>query len=287
MKKYPRAGSLSLLWVATSFVLLECVLYFVPMPTEGSTDTRSAYQSPLPERTEASPAQVGTVGSSKPSTWILSAEGGSRRFGAVTLHVPAGFTHQGGADIRAFLQATSQAIQLPSGIVPGTLFSVGIWPPNDQAVFEKPIELRVLIDPSHLRGRATSDLQLLQYQPATKTWMLLPSSFEIGAYQVVGSVLTFTPVAKDFPTWGNQTFFAVSQGSHPDASSAGKSALRSNANFRSGPGTSFPIVRRGVTGESVRVDGKSADGRWLQLADGTWVAAFLVANPPNILPIVK
>ncbi len=53
MKKHPRTGSLSLLWFAASFVLLECILYFVPMPTSGSTVVRSEYQSPLPERTGA------------------------------------------------------------------------------------------------------------------------------------------------------------------------------------------------------------------------------------------
>lgn len=287
MKKHPRAGSLSLLWLAGSFVLLGCILYFAPMPTEGATDTRTAYQSPLPERTGASSSASGTDGLSKPSTWILSAEGGSRRFGAVTLHIPAGFTHQGGADIRAFPQTPGKALQLPSGFVPGTLFSVGIWPPNDQAVFEKPIELRVLIDPTKVNGGTTSNLQLLQYEPATKTWVPLNSRFDAGAYQMVGSVLTFTPVAKDYPTWGNQTFFAVSHGSSADASSARQTVLRSNANFRSGPGTTFPIVRRGIAGESVQVDGKSADGRWFQLADDTWVAAFLVANPPNDLPTIK
>ena len=115
--------------------------------------------------------------------------------------------------------------------------------------------------------------------------MPLQSNFDTGAYQLVGSVLTFTPVAKDFPTWGNQTFFAVAQGADFAPNSAGKSELLSNANFRAGPGTSFPIVRRGKAGEAVSVDGKSADDRWLHLADGTWVAAFLVAGPPNDLPI--
>jgi hypothetical protein len=240
----------------------------------------------LPEHTGATPSETATGESLKPPTWIFSDEGGARRFGAVTLIVPAGFTRQGGADIRAFLQSVSSAVQLPKKYVPGTLFSVGIWPPNDQTVFEKPIEVRVLIDPAQLNGGAASNLQILQYDPATKTWATVQSRFEIGAYQVTGSVLAFTPVARDFPTWGNQSFFVVSQGSTSNAANANQSALQSNANLRSGPGSSFSIVRRGIAGESVQVEGRSADGRWLQLADDTWVAAFLVANPPNILPII-
>ena len=35
MKKQPHAGTPSLVWFAAAFILFECLLYFVPMPTQG------------------------------------------------------------------------------------------------------------------------------------------------------------------------------------------------------------------------------------------------------------
>lgn len=49
-----------------------------------------------------------------------------------------------------------------------------------------------------------------------------------------------------------------------------------NANLRSGPGLNYSIVGRLLRGECVVIIGRTEDGRWLQLIDGKWVAAFLV-----------
>lgn len=54
------------------------------------------------------------------------------------------------------------------------------------------------------------------------------------------------------------------------------------ANLRGGPGTEFPVVGSADAGALVAVVSKNAAGDWYQLADGTWIAAFLVDNPPDV-----
>ncbi|RIK33422.1 MAG: hypothetical protein DCC55_34945 [Chloroflexi bacterium] len=49
-----------------------------------------------------------------------------------------------------------------------------------------------------------------------------------------------------------------------------------NANLRAGPGTTFAIVGSVRTGDKLTVVSQNAAGDWLELADGKWIAAFLV-----------
>jgi hypothetical protein len=58
-----------------------------------------------------------------------------------------------------------------------------------------------------------------------------------------------------------------------------------NANLRSGPGTDFAIVGGVVDGESLEIVGRNADGTWYQLANGHWVAAFLVEGAAASIPV--
>lgn len=66
-----------------------------------------------------------------------------------------------------------------------------------------------------------------------------------------------------------------------------------NSNLRAGPGTSFEIVGRVEAGGTVTIVGENNDGTWLQLANGSWIAEFLVdpitadstdANEANATP---
>jgi hypothetical protein len=59
-----------------------------------------------------------------------------------------------------------------------------------------------------------------------------------------------------------------------------------NANLRSGPGTDFAIVGGVVDGESLEIVGRNADGTWYQLANGYWIAAFLVEGAAASIPVV-
>ena len=59
-----------------------------------------------------------------------------------------------------------------------------------------------------------------------------------------------------------------------------------NANLRSGPGTNYPVAGGVKTGQALTITGRNQAGDWLQLADGKWIAAFLVNNAPVGLAIV-
>ena len=59
-----------------------------------------------------------------------------------------------------------------------------------------------------------------------------------------------------------------------------------NANLRAGPGTGYPVVGAVAVGMPLRITGRNAAGDWLRLAEGTWIAAFLVDGAPNGLVVV-
>ena len=56
---------------------------------------------------------------------------------------------------------------------------------------------------------------------------------------------------------------------------------------RQGPGVEYPVQTLLPAGTAVAVVGRNAIGSWLQLADGNWIAADLVANVPRRLPRVS
>ncbi len=58
----------------------------------------------------------------------------------------------------------------------------------------------------------------------------------------------------------------------------------STANLRSGPGTTYPIVGSVEAGAELMVVGQNEDGAWFQLADGSWIAAFLVSPAGEAAP---
>lgn len=58
-----------------------------------------------------------------------------------------------------------------------------------------------------------------------------------------------------------------------------------DANLRSGPGTTFPIIGGTVTGQAINIVARNEAGDWFLLDNGGWVASFLVANPPNIVDV--
>jgi hypothetical protein len=60
-----------------------------------------------------------------------------------------------------------------------------------------------------------------------------------------------------------------------------------NANLRGGPGTNFPVIGSVATGQELIVTGRNQSGDWLQLADGKWIAAFLVNSMPKEVPVTQ
>ena len=57
------------------------------------------------------------------------------------------------------------------------------------------------------------------------------------------------------------------------------------ANLRGGPGTNYPVVGGVRAGDALPIVGQNDDGSWYKLAEGQWIAAFLVDNAPTDLPI--
>ena len=59
----------------------------------------------------------------------------------------------------------------------------------------------------------------------------------------------------------------------------------SNANLRSSPSTDAAIVGQATAGQALMIQARNVDSSWYQLSDGSWVAAFLVENAPQGLPV--
>ena len=64
----------------------------------------------------------------------------------------------------------------------------------------------------------------------------------------------------------------------------GPTALR-NANLREGPGTDYAAVGSLRAGQAIEAVGRNSAGDWIQLSDGAWVAAFLLSDVPDDLPV--
>lgn len=73
-------------------------------------------------------------------------------------------------------------------------------------------------------------------------------------------------------------------GTGPVANAPTTNAL---ANLRAGPGTNFAVVGSAQAGDALDIVGQNGDGTWFVLANGAWIAAFLVNNAPTGLPVVE
>ena len=59
------------------------------------------------------------------------------------------------------------------------------------------------------------------------------------------------------------------------------------ANLRAGPGANYAIVGGAATGQVLDIVGRNPAGDWYVLADGAWIAAFLVDDAPGSVPITE
>jgi endonuclease/exonuclease/phosphatase (EEP) superfamily protein YafD len=108
------------------------------------------------------------------------------------------------------------------------------------------------------------------------------------------------PVVARFVPQRTDDAAAVDSSTAPEPASAGDVPLATlapivltttptvnrGANLRGGPGTNYPVVGGAVAGQAVDVIGRNSTGDWLKLADGTWIAAFLVDDAPANLATV-
>lgn len=62
--------------------------------------------------------------------------------------------------------------------------------------------------------------------------------------------------------------------------------VASEANLRSGPGTDYDVVGQAAAGQALDLVGRNAAGDWYQLANGAWIAAFLVTGTVGDVAVV-
>ncbi len=65
----------------------------------------------------------------------------------------------------------------------------------------------------------------------------------------------------------------------------GNTTTNEVANLRNGPGTAYEKVGVILAGDPVSIVARTVAGDWYQMADGKWIAAFLVDNAPGGLQI--
>lgn len=79
----------------------------------------------------------------------------------------------------------------------------------------------------------------------------------------------------------------------PTVTTVSTGIVNNNANLRAGPGTAFDIIGSVEAKQSVVIVGSNSTQDWFQLADGAWIAAFLVTDlsmpiptlPPTATPM--
>lgn len=72
-----------------------------------------------------------------------------------------------------------------------------------------------------------------------------------------------------------------------DVPAATGPSVNTEANLRAGPSTDFDVVGSAPVGTVLDIVGQNSDGTWLVLANGAWIATFLVDNVPTGLPVVE
>ena len=62
-----------------------------------------------------------------------------------------------------------------------------------------------------------------------------------------------------------------------------------DANLRAGPGLEFAVLGGTITGQTIAIVGRNADGTWYRLDNTGWVAAQLVLNAPPLesIPVLN
>jgi hypothetical protein len=259
-------------------------VYFQPQqPPQYLQGHAFLFQTPLPEPEDSGAKEAAPA---KPETWILANQGGARQSGIVRVIVPPGFTNQSGANVYANMVVGSSSLPKGPSVLPATEFTVGIWPPNDQLQYQQAIEIRLLINAAQVSATDLSNLVLMMYNPATSSWVEQPSRFDPATFELVGRVQRFTPVGKDFPDWGGRSFFCVALRTGSAAVADTGPVANRNANLRAGPGINYAIVGRVAPGQALEPVGRTANGGWLLLDNGAWIAAFLVSNAPE-LPVAR
>lgn len=134
------------------------------------------------------------------------------------------------------------------------LLSIGAWIANtlvDNAPANPPVATEPLIASVQATATAVAEANI-PATPAPPPAILLPTP-------------TPTPPPADQPTVAP--------------------SVTVNANLRSGPGLEFPQIGGTIAGQTINIVARDDAGEWFLLDNGGWVAAFLVANAPDVASV--
>ena len=130
---------------------------------------------------------------------------------------------------------------------------------------------------------ARAKVQIVE-QTAAGDWYKLEDGKWIAAFPVTVADAEAIPRALEGKSAGAAP--AASATAAPaQTPAAARTAARQNGNLREGPGTSYANVGSLKAGAAVEPFGRNSAGDWIQLADGTWVAAALLSGVPADLPV--
>ena len=107
----------------------------------------------------------------------------------------------------------------------------------------------------------------------------------VTVWGVVTGLQKYTAVLSNQVTIPSVKAIDIQLGEVSNPRRPGATVANSNANLRGGPGTGFPVVGGVKAGDVLEATARNQAGDWLQLADGAWIAAFLVDGAPDDLPV--
>jgi uncharacterized protein YraI len=109
-----------------------------------------------------------------------------------------------------------------------------------------------------------------------------PANVPVVNDEILAAVQGTTPTEVATPT-------AEATPEAPAATTVVSPTVTTDANLRAGPGTEFALLGGTLTGQTINIVGRNADGTWFRLDNGGWVFAALVANPPALesVPVVN
>jgi hypothetical protein len=176
-------------------------------------------------------------------------------------------------------------------MVSSTDFWLSIANPNNQNTpqtnLRATLQIRVKLNSGQFDTSRASLLAVMMFDPSNWQWRELPTNWDAATLQLTAGTQQLKPFLAGAPSgmFGHTVFAVIERGSSvpvPGPSPSSVPTANRNANLRAGPGVTFAIVGRVVAGQTLQLDAKSADGQWLRLATGSWIAAFLVNNAPSL-----
>lgn len=110
--------------------------------------------------------------------------------------------------------------------------------------------------------------------------------------RMVNEILVNEGLVQVIPTGGDVKYEVELRMAQADAMIQGqgiwdgrRAIANRNASLRSGPGSDFEVIGTAPMGETMEIVGRTENGAWYQLADGAWIARFMVDNAPLMLPV--